>query len=248
MQYLLPWTRHQLAVSLAGIVADNQYKDTAEPSPKPLLNPMTPATTQPSLTSKGQHYTDTHLCQHDPSLDSDPLQDWQIPSQYAYPKPHPLDTRCFIQASQPKPAAGHSLTPVQHFSQESGTFPSMEPILYCVNNPLGAGYATQQYTPAFDIHLPWQVNCQNYYQNPHCFLMATTVQAFTPNMPMLLSDYSQTCHQHHSLLAKYDTSTYNRAFDIHPMLTDHSQQSHQYHTHLPLDTYVQAFAQNKRPP
>jgi len=225
----------------------NDTKDTAEPLPEPPINPMTPAITQPSPMAKvsttlllDSANTNCFLTVilsrigrflHDTQTQN--LTLWIPDALY----------RCH----NPNRTTGHSRIPVQHFPHDTSTFPSMEPILYCVNNPLEAEGATEQYTPAFDIHLSWQVNCQNYYQNPHRLLMDTTVQAFAPNMPRL-SDHRQYCHQHHSLPANYATSPYNPAFDIHPTLTDHRQQSHQYHTCFPLATYVQVFAQNKWPP
>jgi len=49
----------------------------------------------------------------------------------------------------------HSLISVHQLAHETGNFPFPATILHHLNNLLDADYDTLQYTPAFDIHLPW---------------------------------------------------------------------------------------------
>jgi len=77
---------------------------------------------------------------------------------------------------------GHSQITVHHLAHATGHFPFPATILHRLNNPLDADYDTLQYTPAFDIHLPWQVKHPKLYQHPQCLLLATNVKAFVHNM------------------------------------------------------------------
>jgi len=111
-------------------------KDITELTPKPLINPMTPATTQLSLMAKVSTTLPvasanmTHLLTvilsrtgrflH--NMHTQNLTLWIPDALYWCHNPNQL--------------TGHSLIPVQHCTHDTSSIPSMEPILYCINNPL----------------------------------------------------------------------------------------------------------------
>jgi len=69
----------------------------------------------------------------------------------------------FLRSPNPNQPTGTSMLPVPTTAHTTDTvfFPALFP--HNFNNPLAADYATKKYTPAFNIHLPWQINCQKFY-------------------------------------------------------------------------------------
>jgi len=69
------------------------------------------------------------------------------------------------------------LFPALKLAHDTGPYHLPAIRLYQFRHPLAA---TQQYTPAFDIHLRWRVDRQHYYQHPPC-LQTTRVKALAHN-------------------------------------------------------------------
>jgi len=85
------------------------------------------------------------------------------------------------RSTTPNQLPGHRLSPVNHPTRQTVTFPVSDDIPCPVNNPLEDRGVTTRYTPAFDIHLSWPVNGQKYPLTPQRRLLVTTVKAFAHN-------------------------------------------------------------------